>query len=84
MGWSLAPHVCRQCLGRVLEQDGAFLCSNCGLSCKEEPWGICGCGLRARSPIAKRAGFRCVPNPTPSPATPAEIVILFDAELVAS
>lgn len=79
MSWNLSPHICRRCLGRILEREGEYRCSGCGLSCGREPWDICGCGLRAKTPIAKRSGFRCVPNPTPSPASPAEIVILFDA-----
>lgn len=73
-GWALAPHACRHCLGRIIERDGTFRCSGCGVEAQGKPHAICGCGLKAGG---RKQSFRCGTNPNRSPASPAEIVILF-------
>ena len=75
-GFSLTDHACRVCLGRILERDGMFVCAICGAEAQGVPDAICGCGLRARD-VRKTGGFRCAPNPQPTPANPARVVIMF-------
>ena len=65
--WRITPHICRSCLGRVLERiapDGSrvFRCAKCGI----ERFGgddaaICMCGLRLGGDGVD-LGVRCVPN----------------------
>lgn len=74
--YSLAPHACRHCGGRVLQSGDMFRCGGCGAVAMGSPSGICGCGL-LRSRGSNHAGFRCVANPARSPQSPAEIVIEF-------
>lgn len=51
-----------------------FRCFNCGAATiGAEVRGICGCGLAAGRGLFP---FRCEPNPAPSPANPAAIVIV--------
>lgn len=85
--WTLHPHICRYCFGRILraEQEGSPLwrCSHCGreetgpdVSC------LCCCGIKykrggrkgMKSAAPVDAGIRCITNPMPTPEFPAEIV----------
>lgn len=78
--WGLTPHVCLNCLGRVLEavgQDGAvtYRCSNCGVEAEGRKGAahppICACGAK----LGRRdAGIRCVANERQRPELPSEIV----------
>lgn len=81
-----ADHACRYCLGQLVElvsdkPDGrsVFECTACGLHAHGEPDNICGCGILAK-PVLATSGprFRCIANPTRTPARPAPIVITFD------
>ena len=59
-GWRLAPHVCRFCLGRVLERAGTFRCSDCAILGGMAPEDVCGCGLQVAEPSVRHQGlFRC-------------------------
>jgi hypothetical protein len=71
--WRLEPHVCRQCLGRVVSrqaEDGKAIvrCSNCGAQAVGEPAAMCCCWIRRDT----YSGFRRVrserPVPAPAPA----------------
>jgi hypothetical protein len=77
--WLLSDHVCRFCLGRVLEGDGdTFRCADCGVEGKGRPDEVCGCGLQlGEGRLATRRLFRCAPNPNPSATCRSEIVIAF-------
>jgi hypothetical protein len=77
-GWGLVPHVCRFCLGRVLEHAGIFRCSDCGLQGGTAPGEICGCGLQVAEPPVRRQGlFRCSPREACGSSVSAEVVIMF-------
>jgi hypothetical protein len=77
-GWRLAPHVCRSCLGRVLERAGTFRCSDCELQGGTAPEDICGCGLQVAEPPVRRQGlFRCRPREACGSSVSAEVVIMF-------
>ena len=78
-GWFLAPHICRVCFARVLEQrdeDGhavRFRCSGCGAQAEgHHAKVICACGFRLRN--GADPGVRCRANPSRSPEFPAEII----------
>lgn len=75
--WKLSPHVCKQCLGRVLVTDNddgsqTARCSNCGIEAEGGHKAICACGLKLKS--GKSANLRCVPNPNRSAELPSEYV----------
>ncbi len=75
--WSITPHVCSKCLGRVLvteNKDGSQTarCSNCGAEGEGGHKSICACGLKLKS--GKSAGLKCVANPNRSADLPSEIV----------
>lgn len=75
--WSLTPHVCSKCLGRVLvteNKDGTQTarCSNCGIEAEGGYKAICTCGLKLKS--GKSAGLRCVQNHNRSADLPSEYV----------
>jgi hypothetical protein len=75
--WRLSPHVCRRCFGRVLEGDGVFRCSVCGAVAAGKVELMCACGLTVAQPSGNRVrAFRCITNPAPCPASPAEVVIV--------
>lgn len=83
--WNLTEHVCRQCLGRILERNKTFMCSSCEAVAALRPHALCGCGMKApnaRAPLpnAVRAAYRCGVNPARGPASPARYCILFGGE----
>lgn len=69
-------HVCRTCLGPVLEGAAGFTCAVCDAA-GATPEAICGCGIRVAGQGGKRLPFRCTPNPARGPASPAAVVITF-------
>ena len=77
--WTITDHVCRQCLGRVLQRGTVFRCAMCGAEGQGEPAAICACGIAAPR-LHGRPLFRCGPNPAPAAGEPgeAQIVVLFD------
>ncbi len=82
--WSLEPHVCRHCFGRLVSQvrpdgDVRYHCTNCGAEAVGlEPSVLCACGLALRNhgPAGGviDANLRCQPNPSPSPEFPSLFV----------
>lgn len=75
--WSLEPHACRHCFGRVLSrtaEDGTpvFRCSNCGAEGRGAAKAVCACGMTLRS--GKSAGLRCVINNNKTAELPSEVV----------
>lgn len=76
--WRILDHVCRVCLGRLLErsEDGKRIvrCAECGLEAEGVHRDLCACGVRQRG--GKDAGMRCGRNPGISPERPQEIVVL--------
>ncbi len=78
-GWRLVPHVCRGCLGRLLERAGVFRCAVCAAEAEGGPDAICGCGISVEGAPAP-VGFRCEPNTARTPENPAEFVIAFGAD----
>lgn len=76
--WTLAPHVCRVCLGRLLvtEHQGRrrWRCSNCGTEAHGATATVlCCCGIKLGK-AQRDAGIRCVANPDPRPECMSEIV----------
>lgn len=69
-------HVCRICLGPVLEGENGYICAVCDAS-GSTPEAICGCGIKVQGPGSRRHLFACVPNPSRGPASPSAIVITF-------
>jgi DNA-directed RNA polymerase subunit RPC12/RpoP len=83
-GWTLEPHVCRECFGRLLSQPRArghrlYVCANCGTEALGRAADVlCACGLKLRNhgpgaPLVD-AGLRCQPNPEPRPEFPSLFV----------
>lgn len=78
--WTLEPHVCRSCFGRLVSTpDQAsgktrYLCTNCGAGAvAESADAVCACGMQVRGPTGAPvdAGLRCKPNPDPRPDFPS-------------
>lgn len=78
--WTLEPHVCRSCFGRLVSTpDQAsgrtrYLCTNCGAEAvADSAEAVCACGLQVRTPagVLVDAGLRCIPNPDPRPDFPS-------------
>lgn len=87
--WSLEPHVCRACFGRIASRpaDGdedshsrVYQCTNCGLEAEGAKASVvCACGTKVRkggkaSASFVDAGLRCHANQEPSPAFPSQFV----------
>lgn len=84
--WSLEPHICKTCFGRIISQTGedgkrSYRCTHCGaVAYGTDASVLCCCGImgkprnRAKSAAPVNMGIRCVVNPHPSPDFPAEIV----------
>lgn len=84
--WSLEPHICRKCFGRLVSAalangSRAYRCTNCGTESEAtEASAVCCCGIKIRKPGRGKtinlvdAGVRCIPNPNRSAQFPAEIV----------
>lgn len=82
--WTLEPHVCRHCFGRLVSAPAAvggatYQCSNCGATATgAAPDVLCCCGMTLRrhgpgsGPIS--AGLRCQPNPSKTPEFPSLFV----------
>jgi hypothetical protein len=79
-------------MGRVLARESVdgrrtYRCSNCGAEREgASEAAICCCGIRFGRG-RRDAGIRCVPNPSPTPECPAEIVAVqavFDAGLASA
>ena len=71
----MVDHVCKICLGRIVETSGnngvIATCTNCGLT-GNGFIEICACGLMLKN--GKPAGLRCEENPNPTPEMPSKIV----------
>jgi hypothetical protein len=74
--WRLTEHVCRHCLGRLLERRAGRMvivrCAKCGAEAKGCHEALCCCGI-----VVNGQGrmFECIRNPGPTPEFPAEIVM---------
>ena len=75
-GFNRSLHVCRRCLGPVLEGDNHFVCSVCDADTDGPVANICGCGIRTAG-TRRDLGFKYAPNPNRSAQSPAAVVILF-------
>jgi len=74
--WAFTTHACRNCMGTILQSGSAFTCAVCRAVAEGAPDSICGCGATVLGPTGPRpAGFRCAPNPRPSPANPSHVLI---------
>jgi hypothetical protein len=80
--WKITDHVCRNCLGRILEGEndaGAKVarCAQCGLELAGNHLGICWCSvtLSAKGTKPRDAKLRCQRQERPTPSFPAEIVV---------
>lgn len=84
--WTLEPHVCRVCFGRIVSRPSTkdahgfvYQCTNCGAeNGGRSPDVLCACGLKLRNhapgaPLVD-AGLRCQPNPDPRPDFPSLFV----------
>lgn len=80
--WSLEPHVCRSCFGRIASQRTStpgqrlYQCTNCGVEGVGHKAGVvCGCGIKLRkhrgdgrsADTLVDAGVRCHANRRKSP-----------------
>lgn len=85
--FALTGHVCRTCLGRVLERTGEFVCSGCEQQTGGAVSDLCGCGMCSTAgralPAIVRGAFHCGDNPALGPASPLKIVILYSGIPVA-
>lgn len=85
--WGVTDHVCRHCLGRILERNGRFVCSNCEATGSLTPKAICGCGMKPPKGtvlLPGRAGqsYHCGPNPERGPDNLAAICVLYGGKPV--
>jgi hypothetical protein len=75
--WSLVPHVCAACFGRLLVRaDGDRMihhCCECGAESEGEHDSLCACGSL---PPGSRVRLRCVTNEHRTPDAPNEIVVV--------
>ncbi len=75
--YTVTDHVCRECLGRILERvdnpAGGYRCSNCGASTVGAVESLCACGMRIDANAD--LGFRCEPNPKQTFEFPHEVVV---------
>ncbi len=75
--YRVTDHVCRDCLGRILERvdvpAGGYRCSNCGATASKAIEELCACGMRIDS--SADLGFRCEPNPAPTFNFPHEVIV---------
>ena len=76
--FSRTGHVCRTCMGPVLNGEDGFVCAVCDATGATTET-ICGCGIRLPGEALGRA-FRCSPNPARGAASPAAAVITFGQE----
>lgn len=78
--WTLTPHVCRACFGRVVMRvtddfKRVYRCSNCGIERDgQNEKTICCCGIKLRH--GRDVMMRCQPNPAPTPECPSEIIAI--------
>ncbi|AGA33746.1 hypothetical protein TVNIR_2086 [Thioalkalivibrio nitratireducens DSM 14787] len=77
-GWIVTDHVCRYCLGCVLEgerADGSIVarCADCGARGEGGYVALCSCG--ASLPNGRHAGLACVKNKAQNPEQSAEIIV---------
>jgi hypothetical protein len=76
--WSLTPHVCRCCFGRVLMRETfdhrrIYRCANCGVEREgKSETAICCCGIKLKG--GKDAGIRCEVNSDRTPEFPSEVI----------
>jgi hypothetical protein len=76
--WTIADHICRVCLSRVLQRTTfdrrkVYRCSNCETEAEGEgPQVICCCGMKVRN--GRDMGIRCVANPRRTPESPGRVV----------
>ncbi len=87
--FALTDHVCRACLGRILERNSVFMCSCCEAAARHVD-DICGCGMRAaikptkgtgRLPPGLEGAYRCAVNTARTMANTSRIVIICDGHL---
>jgi hypothetical protein len=75
--WSILPHVCSGCFGRLLasaETGGTLIrCSECGAQAEGGHECLCACGAL---PPGSRVRLRCIPNENRTPESPSEIVVV--------
>lgn len=77
--FSLEPHVCRHCFGRLLsttEGDARrYVCSNCGACASgTSPAVLCACGMTLKGKGPAGPLLACAPNPSPTPEFPSLFV----------
>jgi hypothetical protein len=85
--FTLMPHICRHCFGRLASRlnDGLqeYRCTNCEtvtVALSHEEACCCGMKIRKRNGAGRSggpmvdAGIRCIPNPEKSPAFPSAYV----------
>lgn len=85
--WTLLPHVCRACAGRLLERHiprtaTIIRCADCSAEIRAEigedgepelaHTALCACGIETG---VSRVRLRCVRNSAPSPEVPSEYAV---------
>ncbi len=74
--WKISNHICKLCMGRLLEkkEDNKRIvrCSDCGYEQQGHVKSLCCCGVKLKT--GKDAGFRCIENPNKKPGFLSEIV----------
>ena len=79
--WTLSPHVCTVCLGRIVQHGRTFRCSSCERTTEGPCTDICGCGLSKRRSASGSPVFRCTANPDRA-AFPAAYVIIYGDQVM--
>ena len=81
--WKVTDHVCKLCLGRVLEgqrKDGTWAtrCADCEARAEGRYDEVCCCG--AALPNGRHAGLACVRNEAITRENPSEVAVIYVGE----
>jgi hypothetical protein len=76
--WAIEPHVCRECLGRLLsrtDEAGRTItrCADCAAAAQASHEAMCCCGSM---PPNSKVKLRCVRNGHVTPESPAEVIVI--------
>jgi hypothetical protein len=84
--WVLEPHVCKECLGRLLsrtDEAGRTItrCADCGAELHGRHEELCCCGAL---PPTSKVKLRCVRNDHVTPESAAEVIVIEEPHQPAS
>ena len=88
--WSLEPHVCKTCFGRIVSRrtnergDKLYQCSNCGDESEgADPSVLCACGacLPRKGGLPIKLGLKCQSNTERGPDFPSLFIATLGQEV---